>query len=99
MLFTGVSWIKCDLNQYLSGLAFSIDPIYDKRLLLVDLGGVLTYQLDIKREGCFAGCQNLCEACPGFLQWLTVPARGNMDRIRITYENYPGADPRFEEGG
>ena len=50
MLFTGVSWIKFTLNQYLSGLAFSIDPIYDKRLLLIDLGGVLSYQLGIKRQ-------------------------------------------------
>ena len=34
---------------------------------------------------------------------LHFPARentGNMDRMRIMYDNYPaGADPGFEEGG
>ena len=51
---TGVSWIRCALHQYLSGLAFSIDPTENIYLWSARCTNLMSL-LATQRERGFAG--------------------------------------------
>ena len=61
-------WIRCALNQHLSGLAFSVDPTAD-----AGRQGVLISLLATQRERGFADIK--CDTSPRN-QWLSVTAQG-----------------------
>ena len=82
---TGVSWIRCALHQYLSGLTFSIDPMADIYLGLARCTNVsIGYT---KREGfCWISNVTLVQGSNGS---LSLPGeRVVMDGIKISYEDY-----------
>ena len=84
-IFTGVSWSRCALNQYLSGLVFSIDPTTDAYLWSGRCTNVSVGSR--KREGfCWTSNVTLVQGSNGL---LSLPREMLvMDGIRITYESY-----------
>ena len=70
MLFTGVSWIKCALNQYLSGLAFSIDPMTKSISGLSGRCTILSVGYQTREGSCWMS--NVMVVYAGLLQWLAT---------------------------
>ena len=82
---TGVSWIRCSLNQYLSGLAFAKDPtadvyVWSARCTNLPVGYT-------KRElFCWNSNATLVQGSNGS---LSLPGESVViERIKISYEDY-----------
>ena len=80
-----MSWISCAMNQYLSGLAFTLDPELDTYLWWYRCTNLSANY--VKEEGmCWTSDIKLAQGSNGS---LSMPGeRMVMDRIRIDYEDY-----------